>query len=183
MKRRKLILIAGASLVPTTGCIDRSVGTDTSETRIPTTENRQVTTTESRVESTASPTARPTEKETTEDDTAEATASPTAHPTETDATEQLLNRLEIHYVGEKDIKLKITLINLSSEEETYAEQYTLTESETVNLTEYIGDGIDYKILLEMNEDRIYNRKMYDYEYYVLSVHPNGEVKIKEHAMA
>lgn len=34
----------------------------------------------------------------------------------------------------------------------------------------------------MNGDWIYDRKMYDYEYYVLSVHPNGEVKIKEHAM-
>lgn len=77
MKRRKRILIAGASLVPTTGCIDRSVGTDASETRIPTSEDRQVTATESRVESTASPTAR---------------------PTKTDATEQLVNRLEIHYV-------------------------------------------------------------------------------------
>lgn len=116
MKRRKLILIAGASVVPTTGCIDRSVGTDTSETRIPTTENRQVTTTES---------------------TVEPTTSPTAHPTETDATEQLLNRLEIHYVREKDIKLKITLINLSSEEETYAEQYTLTESEKINLIDIL----------------------------------------------
>lgn len=178
MKRRKFILIAGASLVPTTGCIDRSVGTDASETDVPTTETRQISATESTVE----PTPSPTEKETTEDDTAEATASPTAHPTETDATEQLLNRLEIHYVGEKDIKLKITLISLSSEEETYTEQYTLTESETIDLTEYIGDGIDYTILLEMNRDRIYNRKMYDYEYYVLSVHPNGEVTIKEHAM-
>lgn len=81
-----------------------------------------------------------------------------------------------------DIELKVALINLSSEEETYAKQYTLTESETIDLTEYIGDGIDYKILLEMNGDWIYDRKMYDYEYYVLSVHPNGEVKIKEHAM-
>lgn len=46
-----------------------------------------------------------------------------------------------------DIELKVALINLSSEEETYAKQYTLTESETIDLTEYIGDGIDYKILL------------------------------------
>lgn len=34
----------------------------------------------------------------------------------------------------------------------------------------------------MNGDRIYTQKMYDYEYYMLLVHPKGKIKIKEHTM-
>lgn len=185
MERRSFILLAGGSFIPMTGCISRSEGD------APATDTRQASpTTAPSLPPTAtppssSPTTRPneaerSEKETTDGSTAETRTTPTPTTVIKDPTASVPNRLEIQYSGTKPTELRVVLIDLESKKKVYTQQHALNDHETIDLSDRITDGHGYTVVLEMDGERIYNRNMYDYENFVLSVAPDGTVRMKEH---
>lgn len=187
MDRRKFIILAGSSFIPITGCLSRSEGTHSSAsngTRSSTPDNKQSSPSPTTTSPSPSPTTRPdkeerSETETTDGSTAEKGTTPTPSTVIHDPAPNVPNCLEIQYSGTKPTELRVVLIELSSKKTVYTQQHTLNGHETTDLSDQIADGSAYEVVLEMDGERIYSRKMYDYQYFVLSVTPSGTVRMKQ----
>lgn len=75
----------------------------------------------------------------------------------------------------------LTLKRLSDDRVIYEETKEYNKSNTVNLTEEFEANTDYRFtILNANDKPIFDRDIYNYEGYVLSVVSRNEVEVVEH---
>ncbi len=78
------------------------------------------------------------------------------------------------------LQATIILTNKKTKNKVYAKQQSVVAGKEVILDKYFSSGVDYRLVIEVNENRIFDRLIFSYESYILSIQSEESVNIVEH---